>query len=132
MLYVFLDILVNDERLKKAIEYSNCTLSITHDNKIKCFYTSLTDDALRSTKLFQVFKKTPHLVTQTLSYIYLASQRNKLVHRCVVPAMVLHCIAKNDDGIDKKENFAFFKQLFKTEFIFDPDLTVEQVCRNNL
>ena len=119
--------------LLQAVKFSDMVLTAS-ENKITSSISAFSDPKVESTTLFEAFGRDRDLVSRTLAYIYSACQRNKLVHSCLLPSMVLHSANVEQTYLQCLERFHFLKMLFRTEFIFDPDTTAEQVSyyKNNI
>ena len=103
-------------------------LTCNHETKIISRTTSaFTDPKLRTTALYNAFGKNEELLSKSLAYIYASCQRNKLVHPCLLPSLVLHSVKVTNKVREARSLFCFLKQVFRIEFIFDPDKTGEQV-----
>ena len=130
----------NHFTLSKALEYSNTV--IKHSScEIYCSYDEKIDDKMKQSELYKAFSthKTQYSnMKDCLAYVYLSFQRNRLLHYCFQSAVLLHCIDINGHYNDKvlqkqkiKQDFIFLCELFKAEFIFDPDVSREQVISWN-
>ena len=82
-----------------------------------------------SSPLFFAFGKDEDILSQSLAYIYSSCQRNKLIHPCLLPSLLLHCVKSSKHQNEAEEMFFHLKQMFKIEFIFDPDKTSKEVNR---
>ena len=132
----------NHFTLSKALEYSNTVIKHS-SSEVNCSYDEKIDDKMKQSELYKAFSthKTEYSnMKDCLAYMYLSFQRNRLLHCCFQPAVLLHCIDINGHYNDKvlrkqkiKQDFIFLCELFKVEFIFDPDVSREQVIYwNNL
>ena len=84
-------------------------------------------DSLKSTNLMKITNDT-ELISKSLGYIYLSCQRNKLLHGCLLPSILVHSIRNNADIHQCKSTFELLSKIFTCEFIFDPDYSADQVC----
>eukprot|EP00111_Clytia_hemisphaerica_P017841 TCONS_00052753-protein len=125
--YGFEDLLTNSSGIEQAVKFSDMVLTCDHETKIISRTTSaFTDPKLRTTALYNAFGKSEELLSKSLAYIYSSCQRNKLVHPFLLPSLVLHSIKVRNDLNGARNLFCFLKQVFRIEFIFDPDKTGEQ------
>ena len=128
--------------LSKALEYSNTVIKHL-SSKVYCSYDEKIDEKIKQSELYKAFnnhKTECSIMKDCLAYMYLSFQRNRILHYCFKPAVLLHCIDINGHCSDKvlqkqkiKQEFIFLCELFKVEFMFDPDVSREQVISwNNL
>ncbi|XP_057315495.1 dihydroxyacetone phosphate acyltransferase-like [Hydractinia symbiolongicarpus] len=122
----FEDILTNKVKVQKAVEMSDLVLSIDSDEHVKYCYSTLTDESMKQTNLYKTFGSESDLISKSLGYIYISRQRNKLMHSCLLPAIFLHSLNVGQQEEEINRLFVFLCELFKIEFIFDPDVTVKQ------
>lgn len=126
---ILLEILLNKHAVTQAVKFSDMVLSSPTTDKITSTIAAFTDPkSVQSTSLYEAFGRDGALVSTALSYIYSSCQRNKLIHGCLLPAMLLHCVKVNNHVVECHQQFSFLKNLFRIEFIFDPESTDGQVC----
>lgn len=98
--------------------------------QVSCTCSEFTDPKLHSTDLYRAFGKNEELLARSLAYIYMSCQRNKLIHPCLLPSLLLHSIEVGTTIDASRTLFCFLRQMFRIEFIFDPDSTPETVSRS--
>jgi len=113
----------NKQSIKKAIGYTDLVLQNT-SNDIIYNCETLIDEKMSKSQLAQAFTHESLDMRECLAYIYLSFQRNRLMNLCFYPSFLLHCMLV--DNTKCEQNFMLLCDVFKTEFIFDPDVTLKQ------
>lgn len=123
--FSLLDLLINKDCIRKSITYSDYVLKLNNDTlEYSC---AGLDTSVSSTELSRSTQNT-ELISQALGYIYLSCQRNKLLHGCLLPSILVHAIKRNSKISECRNVFELISKLLIGEFIYDPDLDINQVC----
>ena len=122
------DVLTDDTIIEQSAKFSDMVIDYNPTTK-QLSYTckAFIDPKLHSAPLYSSFGKDEVLLSQSLAYIYSSCQRNKLIHPCLLPSLVLHCLKSSTNIKKAEELFSNLKQMFRIEFIFDPDKSSKQV-----
>ena len=124
----FLEILTDEKIIEETIKFSDMVID-SHPSTKQLSYTckAFNDPKIFSSPLFFAFGNDEQLLSQSLAYIYSSCQRNKLIHPCLLPSLLLHCLKSSKHQKEAEEIFSSLKQMFRIEFIFDPDKSSQEV-----
>lgn len=128
LLFSTLDVLTDPKGILESVKFSDMVLTYTPaTNQLAYSSQAFKDPKLLNTPLFFSFGKDEEMLSQSLAYIYASCQRNKLLHPCLLLSLTLHSLKASKDIAEAEELYQFLNQMFRIEFIFDPDKSSQQV-----
>ena len=107
----------------KALEYSNMVLKVGL-NTVVYDCCQLSSTTSMQNDLSRVLKD---LECHALGYVYLSSQRNRLVHSCFFTSILLGSMSRSPHIVICKEAFSFLCDLLQFEVIIDANHNNEKV-----
>ena len=124
--------LINKDTMKNTLKYCDYVLHTDNNNNNVTYVAPPVDPRIQNAQLMKTTGDVDFL-SRSLGYIYLSAQRNKLLHGCLLPSMLVHAVKTcGGDRVKSVEQFNFIHKLFHIEFIFDPDNTPQEMFESTL